>query len=198
MHRRPGWFKERHVRRLVATEFLSVDALMNSPGEWQEPYFDENLGNEMAGIMAGADAMLLGRVTYEEFASFWSRRSLEDDPGADFMNNTPKYVVSTTLNAVDWSNSTLIKGDLADEVGKLKRQDGKDLLLMGSGGLLRSLLAMGLVDELRLQIHPIILGRGKPLFDASNAMSPLALTDSKVFGRGVLALTYRPAQSAGA
>jgi dihydrofolate reductase len=172
-----------------------VDALMNSPGEWQEPYFDEDLGNEIAGIMAGADAMLFRRVTYEEFAPYRSGRSVEDDPGAGFMNDTPKYVVSTTLNAVDWSNSILVQGNLADEIDKLKRQDGKDILLMGSGSLLRSLLSMGLVDELRLQIHPIILGEGKPLFDASNAMSPLALTDTKVFGRGVLALTYRPAQS---
>jgi dihydrofolate reductase len=187
-----------HVRKLVASEFLSVDALMSSPGEWQGPYFDEDLGNEMAGIMAGADAMLFGRVTYEEFASFWSQRSTEDDPGADFMNNTPKYVVSTTLNAVDWSNSTLIRGDLADEIDTLKRQDGKDILRMGSGDLLRSLLTMGLVDELRLHIHPIILGKGKPLFDASNAMSLLALIDTKVSSRGVLALTYRPVQSAGA
>ena len=186
------------MRKLVASEFLSVDALMSSPGEWQEPYFDEDLGNEIAGIMASADAMLLGRVTYEEFASFWSPRSVEDDPGADFMNNTPKYVVSTTLKAVDWSNSSLIQGDLADEIDTLKRQDGKDILLMGSGGLLRALLSMGLVDELRLQIHPIILGKGKPLFDSSNAMSPLTLTDTKVFGRGVLALTYRPAQPIGA
>jgi dihydrofolate reductase len=133
MHR-PDGSRRPHVRRLVASEFLSVDALMSSPGEWQEPYFDEDLGNEIAGIMASADAMLLGRLTYEEFASFWSPRSVEDDPGADFMNNTPKYVVSTTLKAVDWSNSSLIQGDLADEIDRLKREDGKDILLMGSGG----------------------------------------------------------------
>jgi dihydrofolate reductase len=180
------------MRKLVASEFLSVDALMNAPGEWQGPYFDEDLGNEVAAIMSGADALLLGRVTYEEFASVWSQTSVADDPGADFMNNTQKYVVSTTLKTAEWHNSTLLDGDLADQVNTLKGQDGKDIVLMGSATLLRSLLGLGLVDELRLQIHPLILGAGKPLFDSSSDLTPLVLVDSNVLGTGVLVLTYRP------
>jgi dihydrofolate reductase len=121
-----------------------------------------------SAAMAASDAMLLGRVTYEEFAAFWPFQvgSDEDQQIADYMNNTPKYVVSTTLEEpLEWQNSTLIKENVAEEVAKLKQQPGKDISITGSGTLVRSLLEDDLLDELRLMVHPIVVGSGKRLFE---------------------------------
>ena len=149
----------------------------------------------MAG-MAAADAMLLGRVTYQEFASYWPYQNSADQPFTDYLNNTPKFVVSTTLGEpLEWQNSTLIKGNVAEEVAKLKRQPGKDIGIVGSATLVRSLLRDGLLDELTLMVHPIVVGRGKQLFENGGARKALELVHSKTFGTGVLHLAYQPAQS---
>jgi dihydrofolate reductase len=140
--------------------------------------------------------MLLGRVTYEEFASYWPEQTSDGEAGeiADFMNDTPKYVVSSTLkSADDWKNTTLIDGNNAvAELTALKQQPGKDISITGSGTLVRTLLRDGLLDELRLLVHPIVVGHGKRLFDEGEQV-PLKLTDSKTFSTGVLALTYERA-----
>ena len=135
--------------------------------------------------------MLLGRITYEIFAEAWPSRS---DPNglADFMNSMPKYVVSTSLNKLGWKNSHLIKGDIATEVRKLKLQEGKDILVAGSGELVRTLMHHNLVDEYRLMIHPIVLGTGKRLFPDVDGMKTLKLVQVKTFTSGIVVFVYHP------
>jgi dihydrofolate reductase len=148
--------------------------------------------------MAQADVMMLGRVTYQEFASYWPYQNSADQPFTDYLNNTPKYVVSTTLEEpLEWQNSTLIKENVAEEIAKLKRQPGKNIGITGSGTLVRSLLRDGLLDELSLMVHPIVVGSGRRLFEDGGDLKALKLVDSKTFGTGVLYLTYRPARDEG-
>jgi dihydrofolate reductase len=140
--------------------------------------------------------MLLGRVTYQEFASYWPYQNSAEQPFTDYLNNTPKFVVSTTLEEpLQWQNSTLIEGNVAEEIATLKQQPGKDIGIVGSGALVRSLLRDGLLDQLTLMVHPIVVGRGKRLFEEGGDRKALELVDSKTFGTGVLYLTYQPAQS---
>ncbi len=181
------------MRKIVAGLFLSLDGVMESPGDWHFPYFNAEMGDAVQSQMAASDTMLLGRVTYQEFAAFWPQQSNVEVPGADHMNNTPKVVVSTTLDTVEWQNSTLLTGNLAEELTKLKRQPGKEIAITGSGTLVRSLLRDDLLDELRLLVHPIVVGSGKRLFEDGSAQKPLKLVDSKTFSTGVLSLTYQPA-----
>lgn len=182
------------MRKIVAGEFLSLDGVMEAPNEWHFPYFNDEMGQAVGGQMAEADTMLLGRRTYQEFAAAWPDRP-SDEPGADFMNNTPKLVVSRTLDTVEWQNSSLIKGDVVEELTKLKRQPGKNIGISGSATLVRWLLRQGLLDELRLLVHPIVVGSGKRLFQDVDDRVPLKLVDSKTFSTGVLYLTYGPAES---
>jgi dihydrofolate reductase len=145
--------------------------------------------------MAASDALLMGRVTYEGMAAFWPNQP-GGTPMVDYINSVPKFVVSTTLEEpLGWNNSTLIKGDVAEGVAGLKRQLGKDITILGSGTLVRSLLADDLIDELRLMVLPVVLGGGKRLFEDGGDRKVLELVDSKTFSTGVLYLTYRPAQS---
>ena len=149
-----------------------------------------------AAGMAASDAMLFGRVTYEEFAAFWPYQNSAEQPFTDYLNNTPKYVVSTTLQELlEWQNSTLIKGNVVEEIAKLKRQPGRDITILGSGTLVRSLLQEDLLDELSLMVHPVVLGSGKRLFEEGSDRKTLELVDSKTFSIGVLYLTYQPAPS---
>ena len=181
------------MRKIVAGLFISLDNVYESPDQWHFPYFNDEMGEAVDKQMAASDAMLLGRVTYQEFASYWPNQSSADVDIADHMNNTPKFVVSSTLDTVEWQNSTLIKGDVAAELTRLKQQPGKDISISGSGSLVRSLLRDDLLDELRLLVHPIVVGRGKRLFTDESGQKPLQLVDAKTFSTGVLALTYRPA-----
>jgi dihydrofolate reductase len=185
------------MRKVVASELASLDGVMEAPETWHFPYFNDEMGEAIASGMADSDAMLLGRVTYEEFAAFWpSQEGGEDQEFADYMNNTPKFVVSETLQEpLEWNNSTLIKDNVAEEIAKLKQQPGKDISIVGSGTLVRSLLADGLLDELRVMLHPVVVGSGKRLFEEGGDQKALELVDSKTFGTGVLYLTYRPAHS---
>jgi dihydrofolate reductase len=185
--------KEVFVRKVVVVEFLSLDGVMESPEEWAFSYSNDEMEEANAAGMAASDAMLLGRVTYQEFASYWPYQDSADQPFTDYLNNTPKFVVSTTLEApLEWQNSTLIKGNVAEEIAKLKRQPGKDIAILGSGTLVRSLLKDGLLDELRLMVHPVVLGGGKRLFEEGGDQKGLKLVDSKTFSTGVLYLTYQP------
>jgi len=183
------------MRKIVAGLFISLDGVFESPEQWHFPYFNDEMGEAVGAQMADSDCMLLGRVTYEEFASYWPSQTREGEAGemADFMNDTPKYVVSSTLNAAEWKNTTLIDGNNAVEaLTTLKQQPGKDISITGSGTLVRTLLRDRLLDELRLLVHPIAVGHGKRLFDGSDQI-PLTLADSKTFSTGVLALTYQRA-----
>jgi dihydrofolate reductase len=186
------------VRKLVAVDLVSVDGVMESPEEWAFSYSNDEMEEANASEMAASDAMLLGRVTYEALAAFWPNQ-----PGGtqmvDYINSVPKHVVSATLEEpLGWNNSTLIKGDVAEGVAELKRRPGKDITIIGSGALVRSLLREGLIDEFRLMVHPIVVGSGKRLFDDGLDRKTLELVDSRTFGTGVLYLTYRPADKQGA
>jgi dihydrofolate reductase len=182
------------VRKIVAGTFLSLDGVMESPDKWHFPYFDDKMGEAVGSQMAEADAMLLGRVTYQEFASYWPQQP-DDTPGADFMNGVTKYVVSRELrNVDDWQNSILIDGNnFVAEIQQLKELPGKNINVTGSAKLVQSLLRENLLDELRLLVHPIVVGGGKRLLEGDTGQHPLRLVDSQTFDTGVLYLTYQPA-----
>lgn len=182
------------MRKIVAGTFLSLDGVMESPDQWHFPYFDDAMGEAVGSQVAEADAMLLGRVTWQEFASYWPEQPDNAD-GADFMNGMQKYVVSTTLqSADDWQNSTLLDGtNFVAEIQRLKNLPGKNINVTGSAKLVQSLLREQLLDELKLLVHPIVVGNGKRLLDGDLGQTPLKLTDSQIFDSGVLYLTYQPA-----
>jgi dihydrofolate reductase len=181
------------MRRVVASEFVSLDGVMESPEKWHFPYFDEEMGQEIEAAMGQTDAMLMGRVNYEEWADFWPQ---QEDPAAVHMNGVRKYVVSTTLKEpLEWNNSKLIRENVAEEIDKLKRQAGGDIAVSGSGILVQSLLRDDLLDELRLMVHPVVVGSGRRLFEEGGDRKELELVDSKAFSTGVVYLTYRPTHS---
>jgi dihydrofolate reductase len=179
------------MRKIISGLFISLDGVVEAPDQWHFPYFDDEMGAAVQAMMDGSDAMLLGRRSYEEFASYWPTST---DDFADYMNGTPKYVVSNTLTSADWQNSTLVSGDVVKELSRIKEQPGGNLSITGSGTLVVSLLRAGLLDELHLLVHPIVVGSGKRLFD-DGAQVPLKLVDSQTFGTGVLNLTYARADS---
>ena len=180
------------MRKTVAGILMTLDGVVESPEKWQPRYFDDELGELIEAEAANADAMLLGRRTYEEFAAFWPSQN-GDEPMADYMNDTPKYVVSSTLTELDWRNSILVSGNVAETVDALKRQPGGNIQIYGSPTLVRSLLRDGLLDQLDLLVHPIVVGGGQRLFENGNYGTVLTLVASRTFGTGVLALTYAPA-----
>lgn len=188
-----GPTKEVSMRKISALELISLDGVMESPERWSFQFHNDEMAEANRAGMAEADAMLLGRMTFQEFASYWPYQNSADQPFTDYLNNTPKYVVSTTLEEpLGWQNSTLIKGNVAEEIAELKRQPGKNIGIVGAGTLVRSLLRDDLLDELRLMVHPIVLGSGKHLFEDGGDQKVLELVDSRTFSTGVLYLTYRP------
>lgn len=179
------------MRKVVSGLFISLDGVTKAPNEWQFDHFDEGMGEFLGSMLAEQDTVLLGRVTYQAWAGYWPTST--DEPFASYINNVPKYVFSKTLNdASAWQNTTLLKGDLADEIGKLKSQPGKNLGVSGSVGLVRSLLAAGLLDELSLTIHPVVVGKGDRLFRDGDDLKRLKLVDSKTTPTGVIIATYQP------
>lgn len=182
------------MRKIVAGLFISLDGVYEEPGEWHFPYFDDDMGAAVDAQMKAADTMLLGRVTYEEFAGFWPDADPTEIDIAGYMNDTPKLVVSNTLATVGWKNSTLVTGDVAAQLTALKARPGKNISITGSGSLVRSLLRDGVLDELHLLIHPIAVGTGKRLFDGLESPLPLELVSSVTFGSGVQYAVYRAAK----
>jgi dihydrofolate reductase len=180
------------VRKTVAGVLMTLDGVVESPEKWQLRYFDDEMNAIVDAAAAQSDAMLLGRRTYEEFAAFWPTQD-SDEPMADYMNDTPKHIVSTTLTKLEWANSILVTGDIAETVEQLKRQRGKNIQIYGSPTLVRSLLRDGLLDELQLLVHPIVVGAGKRLFGNGSYGTALRLAESRTLGTGVVALTYAPA-----
>jgi dihydrofolate reductase len=175
------------MRQIVAGTLISLDGVIENANEWMGPWFSPELGQAVGSIMGAQDAMLLGRVTYDELAAYWPKQEGEM---ADTMNGTPKYVVSNTLEAADWQNTTLLRGDVLAEITELKQRDGKNIGMTGSGILTSWLLQQGLVDELHLFVFPVVLGSGKRFFSAATGKLPLKLTGSEAYGTGVLHLTY--------
>jgi dihydrofolate reductase len=191
------------MRKVIVSEFLSLDGVMQAPGNtderfkyggWQVPYFDDVMGAVVDKGLKAAGGLLLGRRTYDHFAGYWPSAPEEQEP--ELMNDLPKFVASTTLKEpLAWSNSTLLKGDAAGEVAELKERSGGDLLVLGSGELAQTLMGHNLVDEYQLMVHPVVLGTGKRLFRDDGSRRPLRLVGSTTSGTGVLLLAYRPAQS---
>jgi dihydrofolate reductase len=179
------------VRKVNAVELVSLDGVMESPEGWAFAYSNDEMEETNASGMAASDALLLGRVTYEHLAAYWPHQP-GGEPTVDYINSVPKYVVSTTLEEAGWNNSTIIKENISEGISQLKRQPGKDIAVLGSGALVRSLLRDRLLDELRLMVHPVILGSGKRLFEDGDDREPLELIGSRTFGTGVVYLTYRP------
>jgi dihydrofolate reductase len=181
------------MRRVGAWELVSLDGVMERPEEWAFSYSDGEMREASASGMAASDALLLGRVTYEHLAAYWPNQP-GGEPMVDYINSVPKYVVSGTLEEpLAWNNSTIISGNVAEEIARLKRQPGKDITILGSGTLVRSLLRDGLLDELTLMVHPVVLGSGKRLFEDRSDARALMLASSRTFSTGVVSLAYRPA-----
>lgn len=192
--------------RVTLTTFLSLDGVMQGPGApdedrsggfeqggWLVPYADEDMGRFVDDWFAAAEAFLLGRKTYEIFAAYWPQVTDENNPVATKLNSLPKYVASKTLDEVEWNGSTLIKGDVAEEVANLKRQPGQELQVHGSGDLAQTLMQHGLVDEYRLWFYPVVLGSGKRLFGDGSVPAALKLVGTKTTGTGVVIHVYQPA-----
>jgi dihydrofolate reductase len=190
--------------RLAVNMFLTLDGVMQAPGSpdedrdggfdqggWQAPFFDEESGEVMSRHMADFDALLLGRRTYELFAAFWPQAPA-DDPIAARLNKAPKFVASRTLATADWTNSTVLSRDIADEVAALKR-DYNQTHVIGSGNLVQSLMRHGLVDAYNLWIYPILLGDGKRLFADGTVPTALRCTESRAFGNGAMLVSYEVA-----
>jgi dihydrofolate reductase len=191
------------MRNLVVGTFLSLDGVMQGPGGpdedrdggfdrggWTVPYFDDELGRVMTDLVGQSGALLLGRRTYDIFAASWPLVG-DDDPIAAKLNRVPKYVASRTPRRLEWNNSTLLSGDVAEEVAKLKQEDGGDIHVSGSGGLVQTLLRHDLVDEFRLLLFPVLVGAGKRLFADGTIPRSLELVDSTTSGTGVMICSYR-------
>jgi dihydrofolate reductase len=175
------------MSKVVVTEFVSLDGVMEEPA-WTAPYWNDEIAQFKSEEMLASDALLLGRVTYQGFAAAWPQST---DEGAERMNGMPKYVVSTTLDTVEWNNSRLIKDNIVEELTRLKQHEGGDLLVFGSATLIQTLMQHGLVDRYRLLIYPVVLGKGKRLFQ-EDALATLKLVQTQSFSSGVAALVYEP------
>ena len=188
------------MRKLVSSTFVTMDSIMQAPGGltedesggfqrggWLVPYFDDIVGQAMTEVFAKKPELLLGRKTYEIMNAYWPNSTEE---GADDMNNAKKYVVSNTLNNVDWNNSTLIKGDAVKEITRLKALNGPELQVHGSSNLIQTLLKHNLIDEMHMLIFPVAIGHGKRLFGEGTNPSSFKLVDSKISPSGVIIATY--------
>ena len=183
------------MKKIAAGLFISLDGVVEAPDQWHFPYFDDEMGAAVGAGFATTDAMLMGRVHYEESAAYWPDHA--DEPFGDVMNETKKYVLSNTLTSVEWQNSELIGGDAAVErLTELKAQDGGDITMSGSATTVRWLLREGLLDELNLLVHPIAVGEGLArLFPPDEPRIALELLSSEAFKSGVLNLSYGPSRS---
>lgn len=194
------------MRRVIAIEFITLDGVIQAPsyadedltggfgyGGWNGRFFDDVSMNWVIKNVRGAGGYLLGRGTYQLFAAHWPNAPQDEQVLAEALNALPKYVASTTLDEpLDWQNSRLVQGDVGAAVRALKLEPGRDLHLIGSPGLVQSLLAVGLVDEFRLMIDPLVVGGGKRLFSDDGALRPLRLADSTVTNTGAILATYVP------
>ncbi|MFB6398068.1 dihydrofolate reductase family protein [Polymorphospora lycopeni] len=181
---------EEAMRKIIASTYITLDGVIENP-MWTMPYFDDEAGAFADSLQKGADALLMGRATYEGFAEAWPKMSEAD--GAGYMNGVRKYVASTTLTDPAWNNTTVLRGDLVEEVTRLKAQDGKNILMYGYGPVAHTLLAAGLLDEAVFWIHPVLVGGPSVTSPLADATATLELADTRVMKNGVIIATYRPA-----
>ena len=179
------------MRKIVVSEFVSADGVMEAPDTWQFPFQTDEMGAIAERQTNDTDAFLLGRATYEVFAGFWPTQTNNEFGVADKYNSAPKYVVSTTLQKADWNNSTQIKSNVIEEIRRLKQQPGGRIGVIGSATLVHALLDAGLVDEIQMLVHPIVLGKGVRLFGEGGQPSSMKLADSKILSNGVVYLSYQ-------
>ena len=193
------------MRKLTIGEFVTLDGVMQAPGGpdedreggfehggWTVPFFDEQMGQYLTEMISRSDALLLGRKTYEIFASSWPLAP-DDDPIGTHLNNVPKYVASRTMKSADWNNTTILSNNVAEEIRKLKEQDGGEIQVAGSGELVQTLLKHDLIDEFHLLIYPVLLGTGKRLFGEGTIPGGLKLTNTLTTKSGVMINTYERA-----
>lgn len=182
------------MRKLVVTEYVTVDGITEGFEEWFFPFWDDEIGKVKHDELFASDTLLYGRVTYQLFAAQWMERTTDETGFADRLYAMPKYVVSTTLEKAEWHNSSVIKTNVMAEIKTLKEQSGEDILVAGSSTLVQTLREHDLVDEYRLMVFPILWGRGKRFFWDGNKAN-LKLVDTKTFGSGVMFHTYQPQRS---
>ena len=182
------------MAKILLAEFLTLDGVMEAPEKWQFPYFGPDFGQYTSEAISACDAFLLGRVTYDIFATSWPNIPEDGSGISTKLNAAPKYVVSNTLEKADWNNTTILKGSGAENVKKLKEQETGLIGVNGSGKLARTLMENNLVDEYNLMIHPVVVGRGQRLFEEGTpALNGLQLVETRTFSTGIIALVYRPA-----
>ena len=181
------------MRKIKSHFFISLDGVVESPDQWHFPYFDDEMGEAVGAGFATTDAILMGRVLYDESAAYWPEHA--DEPFGDVMNSIKKYVLSNSLQAAEWQNTEIISGDAAKTLTDLKAQDGGDITMSGSATTVRWLLREGLLDELNLLVHPIAVGDGLGrLFPPEEPSVRLELLSAETFKTGVLNLSYAPAK----
>jgi dihydrofolate reductase len=193
------------MRKIIASLFMTLDGVVEAPGSgdttlegkrgWSDPFMSQEIGMLIMGQMDASDAMLLGRRTYQDFAAFWPSVP-DEDPFGKRMNGVRKYVLSTTLQKAEWNNSTLIQGNVAEALTRLKAQPGQNISVVGSGTLVQSLLQLDLIDELQLMVVPVFLGIGKRLFPEGSSTKVLKLVNAQPFSSGMVLLSYAPADKA--
>lgn len=176
------------MRKIVVTQFITLDGVMENPHLWSFPYFTDEITKFKIDELFASDAQLLGRVTYEAFAEYWPSQT---DEYANRLNSLPKYAVSKTLKKAAWNNSILINKNIEEEISKLKLQKGQDILVHGSLTLVKALLKANLIDQLNLLVFPVVLGKGIRLFENEENIK-LTLTETKTYTSGVVLLTYQP------
>ena len=187
------------MRKVIVSVYTTLDGIM-SPLDWHFQFWNEELGKYAHDVLFASDALLMGRETFEIFAASWpSRTAADDGPGAegyvDRINSLPKFVASTTLKEpIEW-NASLIKGDVAEAVSKLKQQPGQDILMYGAGPVAHTLIQHGLIDELRVWVHPVVWGSGKHLFNNASDIPALKLVDTRAFSSGVVVLSCQPVKA---
>jgi dihydrofolate reductase len=191
--------KEKSMRKIVTTTWVTLDGFIAGPnGEMDWVMVDEEMGNYEYDVVSAADTLLLGRVTYQSFAGAWPY--VPDNPNASEgekvyarrLNEMRKVVFSRTLESVEWTNSTLLKAVVAEEIEKLKQEPGRDMLIYGSASLVQTLTNLGLIDEYQVLVHPVLLGGGKPLFRDIKDQVKLKLEGTRTFPSGVVGLYYQP------
>lgn len=178
------------MRKVTLSEFISLDGVIENPS-WTAPYWNDKIGEFKFAELFSHDALLLGRITYEGFAAAWPTQ-LDEQGYGDRMNNLPKHVVTTTLDKADWTNSSVVKGAVYEQIARLKEQPGQDILIFGSVTLATSLMERGLIDQYNLIVYPVVLGSGRKLFN-DGIHSSLKLVESRPFDTGAIALVYQPA-----
>lgn len=178
------------MRKIIASEYMTLDGVIEANEEWQFPYFSPDVLEYVRGTIQSAGVFLFGRKTYDIFAAYWPLQTQDPMGIAGPLNRAPKYVVSTTLTEADWNPTTVIRDDVLEEISRLKEQSGGDILVPGSGQLIRSLAQAGLVDEYRLLVHPLVRGRGSRLF-VDGGQADLKLVESRPFQSGVVLLDYQ-------